>query len=109
MSKWGSRCENVFDTANFNHAFDLTPDAPLTANDVFRVTSAYTDINTTYDPGGRLGQNPVAIELVGRDESPAGQGRRQKGERRRAMAHGASISSEAQLVREQTGGRARLY
>jgi hypothetical protein len=48
--------QNVFDSANFNHAFDLTPDAPLTANDVFRVTSAYTDINTTYDPGGRLGQ-----------------------------------------------------
>ena len=48
--------QNVFDSPNFNHAFDLTPDAPLTANDVFRVTSAYTDINTTYDPGGRLGQ-----------------------------------------------------
>jgi hypothetical protein len=48
--------QNVFDAPNFNHAFDLTPDAPLTANDVFRVTSAYNDINTTYDPGGRLGQ-----------------------------------------------------
>jgi hypothetical protein len=48
--------QNVLDSPNFNHAFDLTPDAPLTANDVFRVTSAYTDINTTYDPGGRLGQ-----------------------------------------------------
>jgi hypothetical protein len=48
--------QNVFDAPNFNHAFDLTPDAPLTANDVFRVTSAYTDINATYDPGGRLGQ-----------------------------------------------------
>ena len=48
--------QNVFDSPNFNHAFDLTPDAPLTANDVFRVTSAYTDINSTYDPGGRLGQ-----------------------------------------------------
>jgi Carboxypeptidase regulatory-like domain len=48
--------QNVFDAPNFNHAFDLTPDAPLTANDVFRVTTAYTDINTTYDPGGRLGQ-----------------------------------------------------
>ena len=48
--------QNVFDGPNFNHAFDLTPDAPLTAADVFRVTSAYTDINTTYDPGGRLGQ-----------------------------------------------------
>jgi hypothetical protein len=48
--------QNVFDAVNFNHAFDLTPDAPLTANDVFRVASAYTDINATYDPGGRLGQ-----------------------------------------------------
>jgi hypothetical protein len=48
--------QNVFDSPNFNHAFDLTPDAPLTANDVFRVSTAYTDINTTYDPGGRLGQ-----------------------------------------------------
>lgn len=48
--------QNLFDSPNFNHAFDLTPDAPLTAADVFRVTSAYTDVNTTYDPGGRLGQ-----------------------------------------------------
>ena len=48
--------QNVFDAPNFNHAFDLTPDAPLTSGDVFRVTSAYSDINTTYDPGGRLGQ-----------------------------------------------------
>jgi Carboxypeptidase regulatory-like domain/TonB dependent receptor-like, beta-barrel len=48
--------QNVFDSPNFNHAFDLTPNAPLTASDVFRVTSAYTDINTTFDPGGRLGQ-----------------------------------------------------
>ena len=48
--------QNVFDSPNFNHAFDLTPANPLTAADVFRVTTAYTDINTTYDPGGRLGQ-----------------------------------------------------
>ena len=48
--------QNVFDSANYNHAFDLTPANPLTAADVFRVTTAYTDINTTYDPGGRLGQ-----------------------------------------------------
>ena len=43
--------QNVFDSPNFNHA--LTPGE--TAN-AFRVTSAYTDINTTFDPGGRLGQ-----------------------------------------------------
>jgi hypothetical protein len=45
--------QNVFDSANFNHQFDPTPD---NANNLFRVTNAYTDINTTFDPGGRLGQ-----------------------------------------------------
>jgi hypothetical protein len=42
---------NVFDNVNFNNNFDPDDDA-----DTFRVTSAYTDINTTQDPGGRLGQ-----------------------------------------------------
>jgi hypothetical protein len=44
---------NVFDNINFNHsvAFNTT-----NLEDTFRVTSAYTDINTTFDPGGRLGQ-----------------------------------------------------
>ena len=42
---------NVFDNINFNPAFN-----PGQGEDIFRVTSAYTDINTTQDPGGRLGQ-----------------------------------------------------
>jgi hypothetical protein len=44
---------NVFDNINFNYATDASPD---TSADTFRVTSAYTDINTTFDPGGRIGQ-----------------------------------------------------
>lgn len=42
---------NVFDNVNFNHAFN-----PGSGTGIFQVTSAYTDINTTYDPGGRIGQ-----------------------------------------------------
>jgi hypothetical protein len=42
---------NVFDAINFNPAFN-----PGSGDNVFRVTSAYTDINTTQDPGGRIGQ-----------------------------------------------------
>ena len=42
---------NVFDNINFNHA--ATPGG---GNGTFQVTSAYTDINTTADPGGRIGQ-----------------------------------------------------
>jgi hypothetical protein len=42
---------NVFDNINFNHNVDFDDD-----EDTFRVTSAYTDINTTFDPGGRIGQ-----------------------------------------------------
>ena len=54
---------NVFDNINFNHGGPtvtrlgqtgtLDPD---NGEDTFRVTSAYTDINTTFDPGGRIGQ-----------------------------------------------------
>jgi len=44
---------NVFDTINFNHSVTA---APANVTDTFRVTSAYTDINTTFDPGGRIGQ-----------------------------------------------------
>jgi hypothetical protein len=44
---------NVFDTINFNHSVAFNP---TNGEDTFRVTSAYTDINTTFDPGGRLGQ-----------------------------------------------------
>ena len=42
---------NVFDNINFNHSVDYDDE-----EDTFRVTSAYTDINTTFDPGGRIGQ-----------------------------------------------------
>lgn len=42
---------NVFDNINFNHSVDYND-----GEDTFRVTSAYTDINTTFDPGGRIGQ-----------------------------------------------------
>jgi hypothetical protein len=41
---------NVFDNVNFNHQFNPT------STTLFQVTSAYTDPNGTYDPGGRLGQ-----------------------------------------------------
>jgi hypothetical protein len=39
---------NVFDNINFNHNFN--------AGGSWQVTSAYTDVNGTFDPGGRLGQ-----------------------------------------------------
>jgi hypothetical protein len=42
---------NAFDNINFNH--QLSPGESANA---FRVTTAYTDINTTFDPGGRIGQ-----------------------------------------------------
>jgi hypothetical protein len=41
---------NIFDNINFNPAFDPG------SGTIFDVTSAYTDISGTYDPGGRLGQ-----------------------------------------------------
>jgi hypothetical protein len=44
---------NAFDNVNFNPTFDVTPAAGSTA---FQITSGYTDINTTFDPGGRIGQ-----------------------------------------------------
>jgi hypothetical protein len=42
---------NVFNNTNFNHSMD-----PGADSDIFQVTSAYTDVNTTFDPGGRIGQ-----------------------------------------------------
>jgi hypothetical protein len=42
---------NAFDNINFNQLFNPGGDA-----DIFQVTAAYTDINGTFDPGGRLGQ-----------------------------------------------------
>ena len=44
---------NIFDNINFNPQFDTEPTQGATA---FQTTSAYTDINTTFDPGGRIGQ-----------------------------------------------------
>jgi hypothetical protein len=44
---------NVFDTINFNHSVAVNP---ANGENTFRVTTAYTDINTTFDPGGRIGQ-----------------------------------------------------
>ena len=44
---------NALDNVNFNPTFDVTPAANTTA---FQITSGYTDINTTFDPGGRIGQ-----------------------------------------------------
>ncbi len=42
---------NAFNNINFNHAMN-----PGEGATIFQVTSAYTDINTTFDPGGRIGQ-----------------------------------------------------
>ena len=42
---------NALDNVNFNHAMN-----PGQGATIFQVTSAYTDINTTFDPGGRIGQ-----------------------------------------------------
>jgi hypothetical protein len=44
---------SVFPTANFNNA---SPYAAYASPDTYRVTTAYADINNTYDPGGRVGQ-----------------------------------------------------
>jgi hypothetical protein len=43
---------NVFDNINFNPWNDTINGD----DDIFQVTSAYTDASNTYDPGGRLGQ-----------------------------------------------------
>jgi hypothetical protein len=42
---------NAFDNINFTPVF-----APGGGNTIFQVTDGYRDINTTFDPGGRLGQ-----------------------------------------------------
>lgn len=53
---------NVFDNINFYHggvAAGGNAGAvlnPAAGENVFRVTQGYTDINTTFDPGGRIGQ-----------------------------------------------------
>ncbi len=42
---------NVFNAIDFNSVFTTS-----TNPDSYRVTTAYADINNTYDPGGRIGQ-----------------------------------------------------
>lgn len=42
---------NVFDNINFTPTYN-----PGSGTSIFTVQSAYTDINTTFDPGGRIGQ-----------------------------------------------------
>jgi len=42
---------NAFNNINFNHSM-----SPGSGETIFQVGSAYTDINTTFDPGGRIGQ-----------------------------------------------------
>jgi len=42
---------NVFGAINYNAVFSTS-----TNPDNYRVTTAYADINNSYDPGGRIGQ-----------------------------------------------------
>jgi hypothetical protein len=46
---------NVFGAIDFNSVFPTT-NAAFASGDNYRVTTAYADINNTYDPGGRIGQ-----------------------------------------------------
>ena len=46
---------NVFAAIDYNSVFPITP-ANFASPDAYRVTTAYADINNTYDPGGRIGQ-----------------------------------------------------
>lgn len=45
---------NVFGAIDYNSVFPTT-NANLASADQYRVTTAYADINNTYDPGGRIG------------------------------------------------------
>ena len=47
---------NVLDNINFNPVAN-----PGSAATTFQVTSAYSDFNNTFDPGGRLGQLVVRL------------------------------------------------
>ena len=42
---------NAFNNINFTQVFN-----PGSGSGIFQITQAYTDINGTFDPGGRLGQ-----------------------------------------------------
>jgi hypothetical protein len=45
---------NIFNAIDFNSVFPSI--ANLSGSDNYRVTSAYSDVNQSYDPGGRIGQ-----------------------------------------------------
>jgi hypothetical protein len=49
---------NLFDNINFGNAAN-----PGTSSTQFQVTSAYSDASNTYDPGGRLGQLMIRVNL----------------------------------------------
>jgi hypothetical protein len=51
---------NAFNNINFNHS--LSTNAGSTTTLPFQVTSAYTDTNGTFDPGGRVGQLMFRID-----------------------------------------------
>jgi hypothetical protein len=51
---------NAFNNINFNHS--LSTNAGSTTTLPFQVTSAYTDVNGTFDPGGRVGQLMFRID-----------------------------------------------
>jgi hypothetical protein len=46
---------NVFNAIDYNSVFPAS-NANFASPDAYRVTTAYADINNTYDPGGRIGQ-----------------------------------------------------
>jgi hypothetical protein len=45
---------NIFNAIDFNSVFPSVGN--LSGSDNYRVTSAYSDVNQSYDPGGRIGQ-----------------------------------------------------
>jgi Carboxypeptidase regulatory-like domain len=47
---------NVFDNVNFDPGTTTGSLGISSAANIFQVTTAYTDFNNTFDPGGRLGQ-----------------------------------------------------
>ena len=47
---------NVFNAINFNSVFSTS-----TNPDNYRVTTAYADINNTYDPGGRIASSCFGV------------------------------------------------
>jgi hypothetical protein len=47
---------NVFDNINFDPGTTTGTLGISSAANIFQVTTAYSDFNNTFDPGGRLGQ-----------------------------------------------------